>query len=52
MTPPPSRDPVARVYLPEDRVKVSAMELLWDPRGGELGSQEGYKLLKVHLAVT
>lgn len=39
-------------YLPEDGVKVSAEEPLWDPRGGELGSQEGDKLLKVHLAIT
>lgn len=39
-------------YLPEDSVKVSAKEPLWDPRGGELGSQEGHKLLKVHLAIT
>lgn len=42
---------LASAYLPEDGVKVSAVELLWDARGGKLGSQEGHKLLKVHLAI-
>ena len=38
-------------YLPEDRVKVGAVELIWQPSRRQLGSQEGHELFKVNLSV-
>ena len=39
-------------YLPEDRIKVGAVELIWQPSRCQLGSQEGHKLFKVNLSVS